>query len=55
LHSILSDAGQKRIVTSDEVADAVLALCTASPGTPVGQAIVIDGSTANGHAADGDA
>ena len=55
LHSILSDAGQARIVTSDEVADAVLALCTAPPGTPVGQAIVIDGSTANGHAADGDA
>ena len=46
LHSILADAGQTRIVTSEEVADAVLALCTAPPGAPVGQAIVIDGRAA---------
>ena len=44
LHSILSDAGQARIVTSEEVAEAVLALCTAPAGAAVGQAIVIDGS-----------
>ena len=50
LHSILSDAGQARIVTSDEVADAVLALCTAPAGAPVGQAIVIDGRVTDGHA-----
>ncbi|WP_396201916.1 SDR family NAD(P)-dependent oxidoreductase [Gemmatimonas sp.] len=46
LHSILSDAGQTRIVTSEEVADAVLALCTAPAGAAVGQAIVIDGRAA---------
>lgn len=46
LQSILADAGQTRIVTSKEVADAVLALCTAPPGAPVGQAIVIDGRAA---------
>ncbi len=50
LHSILSDAGQKRIVTSEEVADAVLALCTAPMGATVGQAIVIDGSAPDGSA-----
>lgn len=43
LQSILSDAGQTRIVTSEEVADAVLALCAAPIGAAVGQAIVIDG------------
>jgi NAD(P)-dependent dehydrogenase (short-subunit alcohol dehydrogenase family) len=43
LHSILTDAGQSRIVTSEEVAEVVLALCTAPAGTPVGQAIVVDG------------
>lgn len=45
LHSILSDAKQTRIVTCDEVADAVLAVCTAPAGAAVGQAIVIDGRT----------
>jgi len=48
LHAILSDAGQPRIVTSDEVAVAVLALCTAPAGSPVGQAIVIDGRASDG-------
>ena len=43
LQSILAEAGQVRIVTSDEVAVAVLRLCTAPAGAPVGQAIVIDG------------
>jgi NAD(P)-dependent dehydrogenase (short-subunit alcohol dehydrogenase family) len=43
LQSILAEAGQVRIVTSDEVAVAVLNLCTAPVGAPVGQAIVIDG------------
>ena len=46
LQSILSDAGQSRIVTSEEVADAVLALCNAPPGAAVGQTVVIDGRTA---------
>ena len=46
LHSILSDAGQSRIVTSEEVADAVLALCTAPSGAAVGQTVVIDGRAA---------
>jgi NAD(P)-dependent dehydrogenase (short-subunit alcohol dehydrogenase family) len=50
LHSILADAGQTRIVTSDEVANAVLALCTAPAGAPVGQAIVIDGRVTDGPA-----
>ncbi|WP_411279053.1 SDR family NAD(P)-dependent oxidoreductase [Gemmatimonas sp.] len=49
LHSILSDAGQARIVTSDEVARAVFALCTAPAGSPVGQAIVVDGRAPDGE------
>ncbi len=48
LRSILSDAGQTRIVTSDEVAEAVLLLCAAPAGSPVGQAIVIDGRAPDG-------
>ncbi len=43
--SILSEAGQSRLVTVDEVAAAVLALCTAPPGAPVGQTIVLDGGS----------
>ncbi len=50
LHSILSDAGQTRIVTSNEVAEAVLALCAAPAGSPVGQAIVVDGRVPDGAA-----
>lgn len=50
LQSILTDAGQTRIVTSEEVADAVLALCAAPIGAHVGQALVIDGSAASGRA-----
>ena len=50
LHSILSDAGQSRIVTSEEVAEAVLMLCAAPIGAPVGQAIVIDGRVTDGSA-----
>lgn len=50
LHSMLSDAGQTRIVTVEEVAEAVLALCAAPAGAPVGQAIVIDGRAPNGDA-----
>ena len=42
--SILSDAGQVRMITATEVADAVLAVCTAAADAPTGQAIVIDGS-----------
>jgi NAD(P)-dependent dehydrogenase (short-subunit alcohol dehydrogenase family) len=55
LRSILADAGQSRIVTSDEVAEAVLALCTAPIGSHVGQAIVIDGRASDGRAPDGEA
>ena len=50
LHSILADAGQARIVTSEEVADAVLALCAAPAGAPVGQAVVIDGRVSDERA-----
>ena len=50
LHSILSDAGQSRIVTSEEVAEAVLMLCAAPIGAPVGQAIVIDGRVTDSSA-----
>lgn len=42
--SILADAGQLRIVTADEVADAVVALCTARADAPSGQAVVLDGT-----------
>lgn len=42
--SILADAGQARIVTTDEVADAVLALCSARAGAPTGQAVILDGT-----------
>ena len=55
LHSILADAGQSRIVTADEVAYAVLALCAAPPGAPMGQTIVIDGSAPDGRARNGSA
>lgn len=44
LHAILDRAGQSRLVTVEEVAAAVLQLCTAPEGTPGGQAIVVDGS-----------
>lgn len=44
--TILADAGQPRIVTSAEVADAVVALCTAPAGSPSGQTVVLDGRAA---------
>jgi NAD(P)-dependent dehydrogenase (short-subunit alcohol dehydrogenase family) len=44
LRSILARAGQTRLVTVDEVADAVLELCRAQPGVASGQTIVIDGT-----------
>lgn len=50
LQSILSDAGQTRMVTSEEVADVVLALCAAPNGSAVGQAIVVDGRAPEGAA-----
>ena len=50
LQSILSEAGQMRIVSPDEVADVVLALCTAPNGSPVGQAVVVDGRVPEGRA-----
>ena len=42
--SILSDAGQVRMITATEVANAVLAVCTAAADAPTGQTIVLDGS-----------
>jgi NAD(P)-dependent dehydrogenase (short-subunit alcohol dehydrogenase family) len=33
-----------RLVTTDEVAEAVIALCTAPAGAPTGQTVVVDGS-----------
>jgi NAD(P)-dependent dehydrogenase (short-subunit alcohol dehydrogenase family) len=44
LRSILAGAGQERLVTPEQVAAAVIALCTAPAGAPTGQAVVIDGS-----------
>jgi NAD(P)-dependent dehydrogenase (short-subunit alcohol dehydrogenase family) len=44
LRSILSGAGQTRLVTPEEVAAAVVALCTAPAGAATGQTVVIDGS-----------
>lgn len=44
LASILARAGQTRLVNTDEVAEAVIALCTAPAGAPTGQTVVIDGS-----------
>lgn len=44
LHSILASAGQKRLVTTDEVAVAVIALCSAPAGAPTGQTVIVDGS-----------
>lgn len=46
LGSILGRAGQARLIAPREVADAVIALCTAPAGAPTGQAVVIDGSPA---------
>ena len=42
--SILADAGQSRMISAEEVANAVVALCTAPAGAPTGQAIVLDGT-----------
>lgn len=41
--SMLSDAGQSRMITVDEVAEAVITLCI-GPSTTGGQVIVLDGS-----------
>jgi NAD(P)-dependent dehydrogenase (short-subunit alcohol dehydrogenase family) len=43
LHSILASAGQARLVSPEEVAAAVVGLCTA-PDFSTGQTIVVDGS-----------
>lgn len=45
LRSILAGAGQQRLVTVNEVADAVVAMCTVSAETTAGQAVVVDGSS----------
>jgi NAD(P)-dependent dehydrogenase (short-subunit alcohol dehydrogenase family) len=44
LRAILDGAGQTRLVTPDEVAAAVVALCTAPDDAPTGQTVVVDGS-----------
>lgn len=44
--TILADAGQSRLVSVGEVAEAVLRLCTAPAGAPSGQAIVLNGASA---------
>jgi NAD(P)-dependent dehydrogenase (short-subunit alcohol dehydrogenase family) len=44
LRSILAGAGQQHLVTPEQVAAAVIALCTAPAGAPTGQTVVIDGS-----------
>ena len=44
LRSILAGAGQPRLVQPEQVAAAVIALCTAPAGAPTGQTVVIDGS-----------
>jgi len=44
LRMILAGAGQARLVTPEEVAAAVVALCTAPAYSPTGQTVVIDGS-----------
>ena len=43
LRAILSRAGQSRLVTVDEVAAAIVALCVATPGEEA-QTVVVDGS-----------
>lgn len=45
LASILSSAGQRRLVTVSEIADAVVTLCTAPADAPSGQTVVVDGSS----------
>ena len=44
LRSVLAGSGQARMVTVDEVAEAVLALCPPPAGAPTGQAVPLDGS-----------
>ncbi len=44
LQSILAGARQPRLVKPEQVAAAVIALCTAPAGAPTGQTVVIDGS-----------
>jgi NAD(P)-dependent dehydrogenase (short-subunit alcohol dehydrogenase family) len=44
LRKILESAGQPRLVTVEEVAAAVIKLCTAPPGTESGRTIVVDGT-----------
>lgn len=45
LRSILERANQTRLVTPDEVAAAVVALCSAPAEAPSGQTVVVDGSS----------
>ena len=44
LRSILTSAGQSRLVTVEEVAAVVVRLCTVPTDVPAGQAVVVDGS-----------
>ncbi len=44
LRSILASAGQSRLVTPEEVAAAVVTLCSAPSDAPSGQTVVVDGT-----------
>lgn len=44
LRAILANAGQSRLVTTEEVAAVVVRLCSAPADAPSGQTIVVDGS-----------
>jgi NAD(P)-dependent dehydrogenase (short-subunit alcohol dehydrogenase family) len=44
LGAMLANAGQQRLVTPDEVAAAVIELCSAPPDAPSGRTVVLDGS-----------
>jgi len=45
VQQFLDSASQSRMISADEVAEAVVALCLSPAGTPSGRAIVVDGST----------
>ncbi len=45
LASLLASTGQKRLIPVADVAAAVVTLCTAPAGSPVGQAVPLDGSS----------
>jgi NAD(P)-dependent dehydrogenase (short-subunit alcohol dehydrogenase family) len=44
LAAMLANAGQQRLVTPDEIAAAVVELCTSPPDAPSGRTVILDGS-----------